>query len=116
TVRTRGSVASIPTFTPAAGRSVETYSRVRCSHAGSAARTPATPMVDCTVVAVMAEVPKMPCAAKTDRSAVIPAPLDGSKPAIVRAMAGGRGSVWASKVGDERNHDLEFLAGFPSIL
>ena len=54
-----GSVASMPTFTPAAGRSVETYSSV-AQQPGRIRRPspPTTPMVDCTVVAVMAEVPE----------------------------------------------------------
>lgn len=34
----------------------------------------------------MAEVPNMPCEAKVLRSAVTPAPLDGSKPAMLRAI------------------------------
>jgi hypothetical protein len=34
----------------------------------------------------MQEVPKRPLAAKTIRSAVIPAPEDGSKPAIVKTV------------------------------
>jgi hypothetical protein len=36
----------------------------------------------------MADVPKRPCDAKTCKSAVIPAPLEGSKPAMVRAIGG----------------------------
>jgi hypothetical protein len=40
--------------------------------------------VDWTVRAVMAEVPKRRWAAKVWRSAVIPAPLEGSWPAMVR--------------------------------
>jgi len=58
------------------------------SVAASHAWTAATPSVDWTVRAVIAEVPKRPCAAKTWRSAVIPAPLEGSKPAMVRAVEG----------------------------
>jgi hypothetical protein len=40
------------------------------------------------VMAVMADVPKRPWAAKVWRSAEIPAPEEGSKPAMVRAMGG----------------------------
>jgi len=36
----------------------------------------------------MAEVPKSPWEAKTCKSPVIPAPFEGSKPAMVRAMDG----------------------------
>lgn len=48
--------------------------------------TEKTPMVFCTVSAVMQAVPKWPWAANTCRSAEIPAPEDGSKPAIVRSV------------------------------
>jgi hypothetical protein len=39
----------------------------------------------------MAETPKRPWAAKVWRSAEMPAPEEGSKPAMVRAMRGGVG-------------------------
>jgi hypothetical protein len=48
-----------------------------------------TPRVDCTVRAVMQAVPKSEWAAKTMRSAVTPAPDDGSKPAMVRTVSMG---------------------------
>lgn len=44
----------------------------------------ATPRVDWTVRLVMQAVPKSRCAAKTMRSAVTPAPEEGSKPAMVK--------------------------------
>ena len=55
---------------------------------GQIRSTAATPIVDWMVSAVMAEVPKSPWAAKTWRSAVTPAPFEGSKPAMVRAIGG----------------------------
>ena len=45
-----------------------------------------TPRVDWTVRAVIAEVPKRRWAAKVWRSAVMPAPLEGSWPAMVRRV------------------------------
>jgi hypothetical protein len=50
-----------------------------------------TPRVDCTVNAVMQAVPKREWAAKTIRSAVTPAPDEGSKPAMVRTVCMGSG-------------------------
>jgi len=45
----------------------------------------------------------------------MPAPLDGSNPAIVSAMAGGRGSVRASKPGEEGNNHLNLQSVLPRI-
>lgn len=53
---------------------------------GSTGWTSATPKVDWTVSAVMAEVPKRRCAEKVCRSAVMPAPLQGSWPAMARIV------------------------------
>ena len=78
--------AAIPILIPAGGRS-------ECRHSSVAARTAdgvgwveRTPTVDCTVSAVIQAVPKSECAAKTMRSAVTPAPEEGSKPAMVRTV------------------------------
>jgi len=71
---------------PAGGRSEQRYSSVLVKKGPETGSNPSTPRVDCTVKFVMAEVPKMPCAAKVFRSAVTPAPLDGSKPAMLRAI------------------------------
>ena len=49
-----------------------------------------TPRVDWTVSAAIQAVPKSPCAAKTIKSAVTPAPDEGSKPAMVRTVGMGR--------------------------
>ena len=81
---------SIPILIPAGGRSAVRWFRVWRKIVGSRGWTWATPRVDWTVRAVMAEVPKIPWAAKTWRSAVMPAPLEGSKPAMVRATGGFR--------------------------
>ncbi len=62
----------------------------------------ATPSVDCTVNAVIAEIPKQPCAAKTCRSAVMPAPLEGSWPAMVRRVG-----IGVPGVGKERGNCQE---------
>ncbi len=51
---------------------------------GSVGCVERTPVVDCTVRLVIAEVPNSPWAEKTIRSAVTPAPEEGSKPAMVR--------------------------------
>jgi len=78
-------VPNIPILIPAGGRSAVRWSRVCRKRVESRDWVLATPNVDWTVRAVMAEVPKIPWAAKTWRSAVMPAPLEGSKPAMVRA-------------------------------
>ena len=76
----------MPILMPAGGRSATRWSRVRRRKAGSVGWISATPRVDWTVRAVMAEVPKRRWAAKVWRSAVMPAPEEGSWPAMVRRV------------------------------
>ena len=101
---TIAAVASIPILIPAGGRSELRIWRVWPSTSVSSGCIVATPNVDWTVSAVMADTPKRPWAAKTWRSAVMPAPLEGSKPAMVRTMGGfagrGRASSWRERVTD----------------
>ena len=75
----------MPIFMPAGGRSEHRYSSVLAKKGPETGSKPSTPTVDCTVKLVIAEIPKIPFEAKVLRSAVTPAPLDGSKPAMLRA-------------------------------
>ena len=77
---------TIPILTPAGGRSDRRQSRVSLTIVAAVGYTNRTPTVDWTVNPVMHAVPKRPCAAKTIRSAVTPAPDDGSNPAMVRTV------------------------------
>ena len=75
----------MPVLTASAPMSVTIASICdRISEVGSS-RTSVTPPVFCAVIAVMAEVPYTPMAAKVFRSACIPAPPPESDPAIVIA-------------------------------
>jgi len=77
---------------PEGGRSAFKQSRVLDRISFDTGCVDSTPSVDCTVSAVMHAVPNNPCAAKTIRSAVTPAPDEGSKPAMVRTVFMGAGS------------------------
>ena len=86
TAEATSGVPSMPIFMPAGGRSEQRYSSVRARNGPETGSKPSTPTVDCTVRLVMAAVPKMPCEAKVFKSAVTPAPLEGSNPAMLRAI------------------------------
>lgn len=86
TAATFAAVASIPIFTPAAGTSSQRQSSVARTTSAATGWAAKTPTVDCTVRLVIQEVPNSPCAPNTIKSAVTPAPEDGSNPAIVRTL------------------------------
>ena len=82
----------MPILIPAGGRSASRQSSVARRTAGDVGWVETTPRVDCTVRAVTQAVPKREWAAKTIRSAVTPAPEEGSKPAMVRTVCMGAGT------------------------
>src|SRR5216683_143318 len=86
TTATFSAVVSMPILIPAGGRSLTRQSSVALTTSAETAVVDRTPTVDCTVRPVIHEVPNRPCAANTIRSAVTPAPEDGSKPAIVSTV------------------------------
>src|SRR5450432_2525267 len=77
---------TMPILIPEGGRSAARQSRVASMMVASTGCDANTPRVDWTVSAVMHAVPKSECAAKTIRSAVTPAPDEGSNPAMVRTV------------------------------
>ena len=88
TTRQIAAFPSMPILIPAGGMSSVSVCSMSRRRTASTGLRLATPTVDCTVNAVRQAVPKRPMAAKTCRSAVAPAPEEGSKPAIVSATAG----------------------------
>ena len=81
----------MPILIPAGGISASRHSSVALMTVAAVGCVEHTPWVDCTVSAVMQAVPKSECAAKTIKSAVTPAPDEGSKPAMVRTVCMGCG-------------------------
>ncbi len=79
-------VASMPIFVASGGMSVATASICAATKSGDSVTTPVTPSVFWAVTAVIADMPKTPCAANVFRSAWMPAPPLESLPAIVRAV------------------------------
>src|SRR5271169_1229845 len=69
-------------------RSETNSCKVSAIKPGATPTTRRTPCVDWTVRAVMQETPKHSCAAIVLMSAVIPAPEEGSNPAIVKTTGG----------------------------
>ncbi len=76
----------MPIFTASAPMSPAIASICAVTRSAGSACHATTPSVFCAVTAVMALVPKTPCAAKVFRSAWMPAPPPESLPAMVSAV------------------------------
>ena len=81
-------VPSIPVFTARTAKSVSTLSSCSVTVRGGSGSTASTPRVFCAVTAVSTLVPYAPRAAKTFRSAWMPAPPPESEPAMVSTVVG----------------------------
>ena len=85
TASTIEAFASIPVFAASTPMSMATARIWSPTSPAETASYPLTPIVFCTVTAVIAVIPKTPSALKVLRSAWIPAPPPESLPAIVSA-------------------------------
>ena len=79
-------VPSIPTFTASTRYFLRSTAISLNRNSGGTGRTACTARPSCAVSAVMAERPATPKASKTLMSACMPAPPEGSAPAMVRAV------------------------------